>query len=89
VANHKSALKRARQSQKRQKRNTHIRSAMRTFVKQFRTALDAGDPAAAETQFRIAERAIRKAASHGVIPAERASRTVSRLAKQLHGLGAS
>ena len=43
MANHKSALKRARQSRTRQKRNTHIKSTMRTHVKRFRAAVE-GDP---------------------------------------------
>ena len=87
VANHKSALKRARQSLRRQKRNTHVKSTMRTHVKGFRAAVAAGDPSDAEAKFRVAERAIRKAVSKGVLPARRASRSVSRLAKQLNTLG--
>jgi len=83
LANHKSALKRARQSAVRQKRNTHIKSTMRTHVKHFRAAIDAGDADDAAEKLRVAERAIRKAASKGVIPMRRASRSVSRLSKQL------
>ena len=47
MANHKSALKRIRQSERRRKRNQHIRSGMRNQVKQFRQAIEAGDAAAA------------------------------------------
>ena len=83
LANHKSALKRARQSLRRNKRNTHIKSTMRTHVKNFRSAVEAGNTEEATTKLRIAESAIRRAASKGVIPARRASRSVSRLAKHL------
>ena len=84
VANHKSALKRIRQSRKRQARNASVRSRMRTIVKKFKQAVAAGDSDAGE-KLRAAEREIRKAATKGIIPARRASRTVSRLAKSLNG----
>ena len=88
MANHKSALKRARQSIVRNKRNTHIKSTMRTHVKHFRAAVAAGDAADAAEKLRAAEKAIRQAASKGVIPKRRASRSVSRLSKQLGALQA-
>ena len=88
MANHKSALKRARQSLRRKKRNTHIKSTMRTHVKHFRQAIEAGDADDAAAKLRVAERSIRKAASKGVIPQRRASRSVSRLSKALVALRA-
>jgi len=87
LANHKSALKRIRQSERRRKRNQHIRSGMRSEVKSFRQALEAGDAALAGERFTLAEKSIRRAASKGVIPRQRADRKVSRLAKALNGLG--
>ena len=87
MANHKSALKRIRQSERRRKRNQHIRSGMRNQVKQFRQAIEAGDAAAANERFVSAERSIRRAASQGVIPRRRADRSVGRLAKALQALG--
>jgi len=86
LANHKSALKRIRQSEKRRKRNQHVRTRMRTVVKQCREALDAGDPGRAAEAFRAAEREIRRAATKGVIPKQRADRSVGRLAKHLNQL---
>lgn len=86
MANHKSAIKRIRQSETRRKRNQHIRSGMRTTVKRLRDALDAGDASAAAERFVRAERAIRKAATKGVIPKQRADRSIGRLAKRLHAL---
>ena len=52
MANHKSALKRARQSEKRHLRNQDVRSRVRTFVKRFRLAVETGDAADAETRLR-------------------------------------
>ena len=83
MANHKSALKRIRQSRKRQARNTNVRSRMRTIIKTFKQALAAGDADAGE-KLRAAERETRKAVTKGIIPARRASRPVSRLAKSLN-----
>ena len=83
MANHKSALKRIRQSLKRRDRNIAVRSRMRTIVKKFRKSVADGD-ANAQENLRAAEREIRKAATKGIIPARRASRTISRLAKSLN-----
>jgi len=88
LANHKSALKRIRQSARRQKRNQHIRSGMRTEIKRFRQALEAGDAAVASERFAAAERAIRRASTRGLIPKQRANRSVGRLAKSLNALNA-
>jgi len=87
LANHKSALKRIRQSERRRKRNQHIRSQMRTMVKRCRAALDSGDASQAADAFKVAEREIRRAATKGVIPKQRADRSVGRLAKRLSALG--
>ncbi|MAG32190.1 MAG: 30S ribosomal protein S20 [Deltaproteobacteria bacterium] len=86
MANHKSALKRIRQSERRRKRNQHIRTQMRTMVKRCRDALDSGDATQAADAFKIAEREIRRAATKGVIPKQRADRSVGRLAKALSSL---
>jgi small subunit ribosomal protein S20 len=86
LANHKSALKRIRQSEKRRKRNQHIRSGMRTLTKHFLQAVEAGDEARATEAFAGASQAIRRAASRGVIPRRRADRSVGRLARSLNGL---
>lgn len=89
MANHKSALKRIRQSEKRRKRNQHVRTRMRTVVKRCREALATGDPGRATEAFRAAEREIRRAATKGVIPRQRADRSVGRLAKHLNELKGS
>jgi small subunit ribosomal protein S20 len=80
VAAHKSAEKRARQAEKRRVHNRTVKSRVNTLVKKAREAV-AQDPAGATPSLRDAERALRKAASKGVIPARRASRRVSRLAR--------
>lgn len=89
MANHKSALKRIRQSERRRKRNQHARSGMRSNVKRFLETVEAGDAEAAQTQFRLTEKSVRRAASNGIIPKKRADRQLSRLARSLNALGQS
>jgi len=88
VANHPSAEKRNRQRIKRTLRNRSVTSAVRTHVKHVRAAIAAKDPKAAKEALRQATVAIDKAASKGVLPARTASRHISRLAAQVHKLGA-
>ena len=88
MANHKSAQKRIRQTERRRIRNKNARTRMRTIVKNFETAIESGDAENSTTRFRAAEREIRKAATKGLIPRKRASRTVSRLAKRLDSASA-
>jgi small subunit ribosomal protein S20 len=80
VARHKSAQKRARQDAKRREHNRAVRSRTRAVVKQLRTEIEAGSEAVGQ-HLRDAERALRRAASKGIVPKGRASRLVSRLHK--------
>ena len=88
MAQHKSAKKRARQSLKRRAGNRHVRSGLRTAIKDARTAIAGGVTDETSGALRSAERTIRQAASKGVISKKQASRTVSRLAKSAHTAGA-
>jgi small subunit ribosomal protein S20 len=84
VAQHKSAEKRARQDERRRVRNRAVASSLRTRVKGVREAIASGDKAAAAARLHEAEKALRQAASKGVLKKETASRQVSRLAKAVH-----
>ncbi|HKK00566.1 MAG TPA: 30S ribosomal protein S20 [Desulfuromonadales bacterium] len=86
MANHKSALKRNKQNIVRNARNTHIRSTMRTFVKQVREAVAASDTEAANTALSKAVPYIDKAAAKGVIHKATASRKIARLQKLVNSL---
>jgi len=85
VANHKSAVKRNRQNVVRNARNTHIRSTMRTYVKQVREAIAAGDLESAKNHLVKAVPYIDKAATKGVIHKSTAIRKISRLTKLVNG----
>lgn len=87
MANHPSAEKRNRQRIKRTTRNRAVSHSVRTLVKHVRTALHAKDQAAAQTALKNAVVALDKAATKGVVHPKAASRTISRLSAQVHGLG--
>ena len=87
MANHKSAEKRARQALKRRDRNRVTTGYVRNSVKAVRKAIEAGDGETARAQLRLAERAFRKAASKGAIKKATASRSISRLARAVNGVG--
>ncbi len=82
MANHKSAEKRARQSIKRNKRNSAVMSSVRTFEKKLRTAIASGDKKAAEEALREYMSKAQKAATKGVMHAKTTARKLSRLSKQ-------
>jgi small subunit ribosomal protein S20 len=86
VANHPSAEKRNRQRIKRTARNRAITSSVRTVVKRVRTALGAKDKAQAVTALKDAVSALDRASLKGAIHRKAASRTVARLAAQVHKL---
>lgn len=84
VANHKSAIKRARQNEVRQVRNKSIRSRVKTAIRTYREALESGDLSEAVTALRTATRELRKASTKGIYHPRTASRRVSRLEQALN-----
>jgi small subunit ribosomal protein S20 len=87
MANIKSQIKRNRQNEAARVRNKGKRSALKTQVKRFLEAADAGDQDAAREAYRATARAYDKAASDGVIHKNKAANRKSRLAKRLASLG--
>ncbi|HKJ83762.1 MAG TPA: 30S ribosomal protein S20 [Mariprofundaceae bacterium] len=88
MANHASALKRARQSEKRRMQNRMRKGAMRTAIKQVHTAVAAGDKDAANQALQGAISLIDRAGQKGVIHRRQASRSVSRLAARVKAMSA-
>jgi small subunit ribosomal protein S20 len=83
MANHFSALKRARQTEKRTARNRANRSRLRSALREFRETLAKGDKQTAEQNFRQTVSALDKAIQKGVIHENTASRYKARLSKRL------
>ncbi|MBR9986186.1 MAG: 30S ribosomal protein S20 [Desulfosarcina sp.] len=83
MANHKSALKRAGQNERRRLRNKAVQTRVKNVVKDVRLAVVQGAENAVE-QLNAAKSAIDKAAKKGVLHKKTASRKVSRLNRQVN-----
>ena len=83
MANIKSAEKRNRQNATREARNRIVRGRARTAVKNARAAIENGEENAADL-VQVAERALDRAASKGVLHNNNASRRKSRLYRALN-----
>ena len=81
MANHKSAVKRARQNEIRRLRNKATRTRVKSIVKEVRTS--AGEASSEETKaiLNTAQSVIDKASKKGVIHKRSAARKISRLTK--------
>ena len=86
MANHFSAIKRARQTEKRTARNRANTSRLRTALRQLREALTKRDRQAADQVFRQTVSALDKAVQKGVIHGNTASRYKSRLSVRLNAV---
>jgi len=79
LAHHKSAIKRIKQNAKRNARNRHVSTTLKTYIKRVREAVDAKDKEAATAALKAAIPVIDASASKGIIHSSNASRNVSRL----------
>lgn len=86
MANHFSALKRARQTERRTARNRANTSRLRTALRDMRESLGKNDKNAAQTAFRQTVSALDKAIQKGVIHQNTASRYKSRLSARLNAM---
>ena len=79
MANHKSAEKRARQTERRTVVNAARRSRVRSSIKKVEEAIAAGDKTAATAALKAAQPEIQRGATARVVAKNAASRRVSRL----------
>jgi small subunit ribosomal protein S20 len=86
MPNSKSAAKRLRQSQDRNKRNRAVKSAIRTQVRKVREAIAAGDAEKGAVELRLAAKKLDQAAAKRVVHRNLAARTKSRLSAALKKL---
>ena len=86
MANHFSALKRARQTERRTARNRMNASRLRSALRDMREALAKGDKAAAEQVYRKTTSALDKAIQKGVLHENTAGRYKARLGARLTAL---
>ena len=81
MANIKSQIKRNKQNEKRHQRNKAVKSELKTLVRRFREAAEAGDKDTAIEASRVASRKLDKAVSKGVIHKNQAANRKSSMAK--------
>ena len=86
MANHVSALKRARQTEFRTGVNRANRSRVRTSLRTMREAIAAGDLQTAQAQFRTTVSILDKSVQKGVLHDNTASRYKSRLNARLKAI---
>lgn len=86
MANHFSALKRARQTERRTVRNRANKSRVRSALRELREALTAGNRENAEKAFRQTVSTLDKAIQKGVLHRNTADRYKSRLSARLAAL---
>ena len=86
MANIKSQIKRNRQNEAAHERNKSVKSALKTAVRKFRAAADAGDKDAAVAAAQDASQALDKAASKGVIHKNQAANRKSAISKKAASL---
>ena len=86
MANHKSALKRARQNEVRRVRNKGYKTQVKKAIREVRTAIENNSADQAQESFVKAVSIIQKTATKGIIHSNQASRKISRLARQVNQL---
>jgi len=86
MASHKSAEKRARQTERRTAVNSARRSRMRGSIKKVEQAIKSGDKQAAASALRDAQPEIQRGASKRIVSKNEAARRVSRLAARIKAM---
>ncbi len=86
MANHKSALKRARQNEDRRMRNKSTKTRVKSVIKDIRAA--AAQPSGQDltADLNIAKSVIDKASKKGCIHPNTAARKISRMSKLLNSM---
>ena len=82
MANIKSQIKRNKQNEKARLRNKAVKSSLKTSVRRFREAADAGDAEKVTETMRAALTKLDKAVSKGVIHKNQAANRKSAIAKR-------
>ena len=86
MANIKSQIKRIKTNEKARMRNKSVKSSVKTAIRKFREAAEAGEKDKAIELMRDASRKLDKAASKGVIHANQAANKKSAMAKRTNQL---
>ncbi|GAA4676381.1 30S ribosomal protein S20 [Pseudonocardia yuanmonensis] len=88
MANIKSQIKRVKTNEKRRQRNKSVKSSVKTAIRKFREAAEAGETEKAVELQRAAARALDKAAGKGVIHKNQAANRKAAIARRVAKIGA-
>ncbi len=88
MANHKSAEKRMRQTERKNEVNSRNRGTLRTQIKKLRAAVDSGDATSAKDVLKETVSVIDKSVQKGVLHKNAAARHKSRLTSTVGKLSA-
>lgn len=86
MPNHKSAIKRVRQNEKKRVVNRANRSTVRTEIKKLRSSITSGDKAQSQELLYTTVSAIDKAVNKGILHKNTAARYKSRLTGRVNKL---
>ncbi|MDY6882011.1 MAG: 30S ribosomal protein S20 [Desulfatiglans sp.] len=86
MANHKSALKRAKQSEVRRLRNKNYKTRIKTAVKEVKSAIAENSLEQAEESLKRAVSIIQKTSGKSIIHRKTAIRKISRLTRSVNQL---
>jgi small subunit ribosomal protein S20 len=86
VANIKSQIKRNKTNEKRHERNKAVKSELKTAIRRFNEAVEAGESEKAVSASRVATKKLDKAVSKGVIHKNQAANRKSSIAKKAAAL---
>jgi len=86
MANHKSSIKRIRQTIVKTERNRFYRTRLKNIVKDVRSAIEAGNKEEATSAMTVANQQIQKFVSKGILKKETAARKISRLHKAVNAI---
>ena len=88
MAIHLSAIKRARQNEKRRLRNLNFKTKVKSYVKKVRVATEKKDSESAQKALLEAIPLIQKAHSKGIFHKNTSNRKISRLTREVNALKA-
>ena len=88
MANHKSAIKRHKQSLKQAARNRAARTKVKNVIKNVRAAIQSQDKEVAQTALSAAASVLGKAANKGAVHWKKAARKISRLSRSINAIEA-
>ncbi len=88
LASHQSAIKRAKQNEKKRARNLHLESTVKSSVKKVREAIEEKDVEAAKKALLKTIPLIQKGCTQGIFHKNTSARKISRLTRAVNALSA-